>query len=180
MSAEQLMVRRVAFIERIVCNSEDIGKTKIQKILYFLQESLDVPLNFRFRVHYFGPYSDGLDDALSLTKSLGRIDIQPDRDGFGYHITPIAGLSDAYWQEYDISEDPEIETSVENIDSAIEVLSNLATSQIELYATIHFIDGPKGRKPKEQTIETVGKLKPKFAASQIEDAYDTLKQVNLI
>ena len=180
MSTEELLARRVAFIERIVHNSEDIGKTKIQKILYFLQESMGVPLKYRFRIHYFGPYSDEIDNALSLAKSLGRIDIQPDSGGFGYHVTPVVTDADESWQEYDVSEDPEIEISVENIDSTINILGQIDTPQIELYATIHFIGGPKSKLSKKQTVETVKRKKPKFSERRIEDAYDALKRVNLI
>ena len=174
------MTRRVAFIERIVLNSGDIGKTKIQKILYFLQESMGVPLKYRFRMHYFGPYSDEIDNALSLSKSLGRIDIQPDSGGFGYHVTPIVTRSDAMWQDYDPSEDPEIEISLEGIDKTIDILSRIDTPQIELYATIHFIGGPMSNRSEEQTVETVKRIKPKFTTHRIESAYQTLKESDLL
>ena len=180
MSKEELLARRVAFIERVVRNSGDIGKTKIQKILYFLQESMGVPLKYRFRIHYFGPYSDEIDNALSFTKSLGRIDIQPDSGGFGYHVTPA--VTDTYepWQEYDISGDPEIEILEEDIDKMIDILDQVDTPQIELYATIHFIGGPKSNRSKKQTVETVKRIKPKFTAHRIENAYQRLRQAHLI
>lgn len=180
MGTEKLLTRRVAFIERIVRNSEDIGKTKIQKILYFLQESMNVPLKYRFRMHYFGPYSDEIDNALSLSKSLGRIDIQPDVNGFGYHVTPATTQADTPWQGYDISEDSAVTISAEEIDKAIAILSQLDIPQIELYATIHFIGRPSSKLSKEDTVATVNRLKPKFSVSKIEDAYQTLKQADLI
>ena len=66
MSDNELDVRRLAFIQVIVERHDDVGKTKLQKISYFFQEALSIPLKYRFRMHYFGPYSDDLDDALSL------------------------------------------------------------------------------------------------------------------
>ena len=180
MSKEKLLARRIAFIERVVHNSGDIGKTKIQKILYFLQESMGVPLKYRFRIHYFGPYSDEIDDALSFAKSLGRIDIQPDSGGFGYHVTPAVTDTNESWQGYDLSEDSEVDISAGDIDKTIEVFREIDTPQIELYATIHFIGGPKSKLSKNQTIETVKRIKPKFTKDRIENAYQRLRQADLI
>ena len=158
MVTENQLARRVAFIERVVRNSRDIGKTKIQKVLYFLQESLGVPLNYRFRMHYFGPYSDEIDNALSLSKSLGRIDIQPDSGGFGYHVTPVEIDDDTPWQDYDPSKDSDIEISVADIDKTIGILAEIDTPQIELYATIHFVYHHKSELSKTQTVTTVKRI----------------------
>ena len=77
MRNQELLDKRIAFIRRIVDRCDDIGKTKIQKISYFLQESVGAELGYRFRIHYYGPYSDDLDDALSFAESLGFVDIEP-------------------------------------------------------------------------------------------------------
>ena len=180
MGNEDLLARRVAIIRRIVALHRDIGKTKIQKIVYFLQESVDVPLKYPFRMHYYGPYSDELDGNISLTKSLGYIDIDRDPYGFGYHVTPVAEMEDAPWQGYDTSDDPEVQALTDAIDSAIDILGALETPQIELYATIHLISGLKGNSSKAQTLQTVKRLKPKFSTSEINRSYQTLKSANLI
>ena len=41
---EELLPLRFACLEKIVEHPADIGKTKIQKITYFLQEAVGVPL----------------------------------------------------------------------------------------------------------------------------------------
>ncbi len=176
MKSEELLARRMATARRIVDLAEDIGKTKIQKIAYFLQESIGVPLKLRFRMHYYGPYSEELDSVLSLAQSLGYIDIRPDLKGFGYHVTPVENSLRFRPQEYDISKEP----LIDEIDGVISILAGLETVQLELYATIHFISGPESKLTKGQTLETVKRLKPKFSLSQIEQAYQTLKNANLI
>ena len=175
-----LRVRRTAMIRRIVDRQEGIGKTKIQKITYFLQESLGVPLAYPFRMHYYGPYSNELDGALSLTESLGYIDITPDPNGFGYHVTSVEEHSGVSWHDYDMSKDSEIRNRIEDIDSTIDSLGALDIPKIELYATIHFIGGPKGDSSKKQTLDTVKRLKPKFSEYEISDAYQALRKANLI
>ena len=180
MEDSRLLARRIELIREIVRRHGDIGKTKIQKITYFLQESVGLPLGYPFRMHYYGPYSDELDGTLSLTKSLGYVDINPDPNGFGYHVTTVEESEDMSWQGYDRRIDPEIKDRIEVIDDAIEILGGLDTPEIELYATIHFIGGPKSNYSKEQTLQTVRRLKPKFNDYEISDAYQTLKNANLI
>ena len=175
MDHEELLDKRIAFIQRIVDRSNDIGKTKIQKISYFLQEAVGVELMYPFRMHYYGPYSDELDRTLSLTSSIGFMDITPDPNGFGYHVTP-AEEGSTWSREYDIEDYPDIQ----HIDKAIDVLSGLETHMLELFATIHFVGGPKTKLSESQTLDTVGRLKPKFTRDQIGRAYQTLKGANLI
>ena len=131
---------------------------------------------YPFRMHYYGPYSDELDRVLSLARSVGIIDIKPDPDGFGYHVTPIAESASSWLQEYDISEDP----NIAQIDETIRVLGSIETSKLELYATIHFIDRKEGEQSKDQTLKIVKRLKPKFTDTEIEHAYQTLRETSLI
>lgn len=180
MRNEYLLTRRVAVIRHIVSRSGDIGKTKIQKLVYFLQESVGVPLKYPFRMHYYGPYSDELDGNLSLTKSIGYINIDPDPNGFGYHVTPVEEMGGASWQGYEMSDDPEVRELIEVIDNVIDILGALETPQIELYATIHLISGLKGNSSKEKTVQTVKRLKPKFSLEHIDYSYQTLRKANLI
>ena len=175
MRNQELLEIRIAFIRRIVDRCDDTGKTKMQKISYFLQESVGVDLMYPFRMHYFGPYSEDLDSALSLTASIGLIGIEPDSQGFGFHLNLSNGQSE-WSQEYDIATHPEIA----QIDKAIDVLGKLEIYELELYATIHYIGGPKTARSKEQTLETVKRLKPKFSDVQIGNAYDDLKKAHLI
>ncbi len=177
---EELLARRIALIRKIVRSSGDIGKTKMQKIMYFLQESVGVPLMYPFRMHYYGPYSDELDGVLSLTKSLGYIDINPDPKGFGYHVTLIEENESISWPEYDISNDPEAQNLSGVIDETIAILEKFNTPKIELFATIHFVGGSKDESSEEESLLTVKRLKPKFTHRQIKDAYLDLKNANLI
>ena len=175
----QMDVRRLAFVQVIVDRQSDVGKTKIQKISYFLQEAVGVPLNYRFRMHYFGPYSDELDNALSLSRALGYVKIDPDPNGFGYHVTP-GEVKDTRWfdAEYDISDDTGV--PVETVQEIIDILGKLKVHELELYASIHFIGNSKGGMSKEETLATVRKVKPGFSTSHVEKAYQALLKAKLV
>ena len=173
-------IRRLAFIQAIVERHADIGKTEIQKISYFLQEAVGVPLKYRFKMHYFAPSSDDLENALSLSRSLGYVKIAPYPDGFGYQVTPGEVTEDRWFQDYDMAEDTGVD--VERIEEVIDTLGELNVHVLELYASIHFIGKSKsgGDGSKEKTLATVGKVKPGFKADQIEQAYRKLQAANLI
>ena len=175
MNRKTLTETRLSIIQKIVDVHKDIGKTKIQKITYFLQAAVGIPLEYPFRMHYYGPYSDSLDSVLSLAKSLGRIDIQPDPSGFGYHVTPYEENEAVPVNESSVPyvTDPAVH-------GTIEMLGRLETSDLELYATIHFIVGIKGEIPKREVLKTVGGLKPKFTPEYIDGAYQALQRANLI
>ena len=175
MRDEELLARRLSILQRIVALCGDIGKTKIQKITYFLQESVGVPVMYPFRMHYYGPYSDDLDGVLSLAQLLEYIEIKRDSDGFGYHVTPGSGSVTGPLGEYDIPVD-----LVEPIKRATETLGNLDTAELELYATIHFIGRSRVGLPRDETLKTVQRLKPKFSRDTIDQAYQALKQAELI
>ena len=175
MRNRKLLDMRIAFIRRIVARCDDIGKTKIQKICYFLQEALGVELKYPFRIHYYGPYSDDLDDALSFAEALGFIDIRPAPDGWGYHVTPCK--EESPWPlTYDVS----THRDKGRIDNAIDALGKLETYELELYATIHLIGGHESKRSREETVEIVKKLKPKFTNPQIDGAYQTLENAGLM
>ena len=176
MEDQELLSLRLAVIERIVSTCSDVGKTKVQKIAYFLQESVGIPLKYPFRMHYFGPYSDRLDSVLSFARALGAVDISPDPEGFGYHVTPGTESGSAGSQQYDISKHPKFE----EIDRAVRGLGSLETYELELYATIHFISGTNEEQSKQDVLETVSGLKPKFNKDAIDHAYQTLERAGLI
>src|SRR3982074_3089967 len=53
------------------------GETHVQKAAYFLQELMDVPLNFDFILYKYGPYSFGLSDELGAMRADSLIRLFP-------------------------------------------------------------------------------------------------------
>ena len=175
MRDEALRAMRLAVVKRIVALCDDLGKTKMQKITYFLQTAVGVPLKYPFRMHYYGPHSDELDATLSRAEMLGYIDIEPDREGFGFHIAPGTHSETNWFDEDTVHLD-----DVEAIDRAIKFLGSLEIVDLELHATIHCIDRVRGGLPKDEILQTVKKLKPKFSIDTIYGAYGNLSEAGLI
>ena len=172
MSNTDLLIRRLAAIQSIVEQSKDSGKTKVQKIIYFLQEGLRVPLQYRFRMHHHGPFSDEIDSGISALHSAGYIEVSHDTEGFGYHITPVLGKQFPWDNEL-------AKFRVEMI-MEIDALSVLGASDLELLATVHFVHNLLKDPSKEKVLDNVARLKPKFNRQIIQSAYDQLVSNNLI
>ena len=168
----ELNMGRLAVIREIADRLGDTGKTQLQKIVYFIQEAVEVPLGYSFRMHHYGPYSDDLDGDLSLTAAMGYVDINPDFQGYGYHITPT------------VTDTPIWPTSlaehISDIRSTIDSLGSLETRRLELYATAHFVVQLDYTLSRDQVIETVRGLKPKFSKHAIKEAFDELQSEGLI
>lgn len=50
------------------------GKTKLQKSVFFLAVMTDCVRDLGFRDHFYGPYSDDVDCAVTWLKTIGAID----------------------------------------------------------------------------------------------------------
>ena len=72
----------------------DAGKIKIQKLTYFLQESLGIGAGYLFRMYHYGPYSEDLDTDMTRLKLEGYVNITPDADGYGFHVMPADDSED--------------------------------------------------------------------------------------
>ena len=172
MRETDLLIRRLAAIQCIAEQSRDIGKTKVQKIIYFLQEGLGVPLQYSFRMHHYGPFSQDIDSGISTLQSAGYIEVSHDIQGYGYHITPVSGRQ--------LPWDSELDNYREEMTEAISSLSVLGASDLELLATVHFVHNLLKEPSKEKVLDNVARLKPKFSRDTIQAAYDQLVRNNLI
>ena len=157
-----ILMTRLAVIRKISEMAPNAGKTSVQKIVYFLQNWLNVPLGYRFKMHYYGPYSDKVDGNLSLGNAMGLVEVTPDVDGYGYHIKPGPF-------ELEHSHDHVLSDEVNGL---IAVLADLELSRLELIASTHFIKSIHPDRDKDEIIGMVGRVKPKFHPSEIEKAYD--------
>lgn len=152
-------LKRLAILYEVVEDLGDVGKTQLQKTLYFLQEAYGVPSRYAFRMHHYGPYSEDLDTDMTRLKMTGYLSIKPDVQGYGFHV--------------EISDKPEENWSAQilpyrqQIDAALELVRDRSPSQLELMATLHFVDRLLGNPVEQDLIETVHGLKPKFSREYI-------------
>ncbi len=163
---------RLAIAHRVVSQLKDVGKIRLQKLCYFLQESYQVPTKYTFKMHHYGPYSEALETDLARLRLTGYVAMSPDPRGYGFHISPVDS-PECEWLE--ISNE-----YFRSIESALRLFGEWSPSKLELAATIHFV---KNLLPNESTIEVlrrVKSLKPKFTDIYIADVYRELEEMHLL
>ena len=170
MDETKLLMLRLAVIRRIVEVASDPGKTTVQKIVYFLQNGVGAPLGYRFKMHYFGPYSEQLDSNLSLADAMGIVEVDPDAGGYGFHIST---------GDYGV-ENPDTPMPWDKIDKTIKMLDGLDLWKLELLATTHFVESLHPQSSKGEIVDMVHRLKPKFSEDIIKDVYSNIRNIGSI
>lgn len=87
---------RAALIAELVRKLRDrdswAGETHVQKTSYFLQEMMKVPLELRFTLYKFGPFSFDLRDQLTEMRSLDQLALEPQPRPYGPKLTVGNGV----------------------------------------------------------------------------------------
>lgn len=140
----------------------DLGRTAIQKLVYFIK--LNTSLDVQFRPYYYGPYSDKVTDSIQTLKALNFIEENPEpfqsRDDpsllvmkYGYKLTKdgesvVKTLKDKNPKQYD-----EINTIVQQCRR----ISGLDTNTLAYAAKVKFILSMEGVELNETIIRDSAK-----------------------
>ena len=157
---------RLAILHRLVAERQDIGKTELQKLIYFLQEALDVPTRYSFRMHHYGPFAESIETDLARLELTGFVEVEPDRQGYGFHITPLDSPIDG-WRRM-------VQPYTDSIDRTLQFFEDWPTYELELAATIHFVRNLLPNARTEEVLEKVRALKPKFSMDQVARSHQEL------
>ena len=163
---------RVAILHKLISELEDVNKTQLQKLGYFLQEALGVPTKYLFRMHHYGPFAEAMETDTARLRITGYIDIQPDPRGYGFHMTPIdSPLAD--WTQM-------VEPYDESVNRVMTTLGDWPTHDLELAATIHFVKKLLPDESKDEVLNKVEALKPKFSQKYIESLQGRMERLGLL
>lgn len=169
---------RGEIIQYLVDKSHGLGKVQLQKTIYFLERAFQVPMDYDYVMHYYGPYSFELDNTLSEMQGKGVLSIR--------QVVYPAG-----YVGYDISLGKEVETSwkltneyIEKANQVVDIFKPMDAQTIELWATIHFVRSILKEKEidfdKEAVAKEVRLLKPKFSEQDIEQTYGEMQNKGLL
>ena len=164
---------RLAVVHKIVSELRDVGKTKVQKIVYFLQVAKEVPTAYTFKMHHYGPFAEAVETDTAKLRLDQFVEVRPDLMGYGFHIIPGTSQPEKEWT-YVIGQ---YEQSIKEV---LEELGRRPTSELELLATIHYVHKLTPRPEKDDVLHKVKALKPKFDGSYIESCYIQLKQLGFL
>jgi uncharacterized protein len=165
---------RVAAIVALVQNTQTrIGKTQVQKLVYFAQDC-GVPLEYRYEIYHYGPYSFELSHDLGSLDSLGVINIDSAPGGFGFDIS-VGKFAEKFRLE---------PKHLKKVEKVINEFGSNTPAQLEVKATIHFVHSVIKKKlsgkAKSEVIQRVRALKPRFSEEFVKKCYSDLAQAQWI
>jgi uncharacterized protein YwgA len=176
---EHALVAAVVEAAKKSCPNCYLGRTAIQKLIYFLQVH-GVPMRYKFRIYHYGPFCD---DIMSDLDWLQGDDVICDISTESRYSNFKTGSS---WDELRSKYEGKLAEHQETIDHVVDALGDLEPEALELIATLDFcfrwIRAQGGQGPwKAATIDKFKKIKKdKFPDDEIDGWYDTLVEAELI
>lgn len=163
---------QLAVTHNLIDQLQDVGKVRLQKMIYFLQEAQGVPTKFAFRMHHYGPFSEDLETDTAWLRLAGYINVEPDSQGYGFHIIPVDTPKEE-WRDV-------IEPYKESIGRVIEIFACRTVSELELLATIHYVKCLQPDLPSDEILKIVGALKPRFNEGYIAQTHAELEKLGIL
>jgi len=157
-----------------------LGRTALQKILYFLQV-FGIPMRYRFDVHHYGPFcSQILSDVdwMTVTEAIKDTSTDPDR----YSNYRIGDDGEALISDFG----EELEPYRETVRDIVSALAPGNPESLELISTLHYayreLSVSLERSPKgKELIRRFREFKPdRFNEDEVNDAIDCLMKAKLI
>ncbi|MEE4359554.1 MAG: hypothetical protein V2I97_23980 [Desulfococcaceae bacterium] len=162
--------------------SSQFGKTLLQKMIYLLQEGLNVDCGYQFELYIYGPFAPQIYNDLDFLETSEGIEVHKVLSGTGgFSIHPGKNNGNLRTKAEDFLNDAEVKNK---IDKLISDFGNYNAKELELRATIVYIQREftiSGNTISSKTIsDTVSKIKPKFSKSEIDKAISELISKNYI
>jgi uncharacterized protein YwgA len=156
-----------------------LGRTAIQKLLYFLNV-LGVPMRYNFDIHHYGPFCPTI---MHDVEWLAADDVVEDcSDDSRYsNYKPGSG-----WSQLAIQFNDRLTEYDEQIESVCKAFSDMRPETLELIATLDFsyrwVRATGGNGPwRDRAVSKFKAIKKdKFPEEEIERWYDVLVKVGLI
>ena len=147
-------------------HGSDVGRTKLQKMIYFADRYLDWDVG-DYRLHYYGPYSRNI--SLTLKTVRGRLieETVPDRGPYKHSVTAQGEQFLINFAKHVCDED--------QIRRAKELFGELSTwsrDHLEIAATIDYVQRGNPGLSRDNLLERVRTIKDNFSPDFINDAYD--------
>lgn len=157
------------------------GKTILQKMVYLLQEVYGVKCGYQFDLYTYGPFTSQLLQDLDLVETLNgvRISSVMSRAVGGYHIEPGERNEELREKVGEFLGGADVSEAIDNL---IEHFGSFNAKELELLSTIVYVNRDMRDEglSREDLIQMVSDVKPKFSRSEIDDAVSKLEAKDIV
>lgn len=161
------------------CPNCTIGRTALQKLLYFMKV-LEVPMKYDFDIHHFGPFCSDVSSDVEWLLADDVILDQSDKETSSCY-KPGQNL-DELWQQFS----GRLEQYSSTIQKICKAFSDMSPRSLELISTIDFsyrwVRARGGNGPwKQSVVEKFKQIKKdKFSDADIDKWYGVLVETTLV
>jgi hypothetical protein len=166
---------------------EILGKTSLQKKIYFIGVGLGKEAKLGYRAHYYGPYSDAVAEANSELKSLGYLTECTNSWGSDQRGFEIARYDYSLTEEgkrlykRKKSEHPELYREIQRLADAIKSAGDVNYWELSIAAKTYFMLKNHGRTATFKEIQRIAqRLGWDVTERELERAADFLAKIDLI
>ena len=152
------------------------SETRIQRLVYFLQNLLEVPMDYNFILYKYSPYSFYLRDKLTSLRANMLLTLEADRYSGSRFVTTDLGKQ--YKEIFHKSTKP----YMKRIDSAIDTLGTESILELEQLATALFFTRLAENQEKSILLENRAKEMKKWKpiismdyAQEVVEKLDTIR-----
>lgn len=149
---------------------EVVGKTRMQKLVYLIQES-HADIGFDFEYHHYGPYSSELSKELAMSTFFDDVKEEPRRrhsDGVPYSVFSTMSETSAPYKAF-----------VDEVSGLAKCLREENSTVLELAATIHWLHHKEGFKGSALWRELEVRKGAKASSTNVEAAKRVLNTAKL-
>lgn len=164
--------RFVTILSLLENSQRNVGKTFIQKGIYILQEGLKENLDYQYRLHFYGPFSQELANDIDTLHDMGLINVEYDVNRNGYQI----GITDK-GREF-LRKFGNYGADVEKIKKVLSLIGKEQVRGMELIGTVLYF--AKLTRDDSEIKRLVNMVKPHFSDTEIEEALKRLREEGII
>jgi uncharacterized protein len=156
-----------------------VGRTAVQKLMYFLQ-ALGVPVGYRFSIYHYGPYSDEIPREIDWLLADGVI---VDKAGQQHYSNYAPGEN---WSDLVDLHRKDIESWRSQIAAVVNAMIPLSPNRLELLATLHYAyrlelaQGSSADMKDRVLARFTGFKGTKFADEDLSNTYDQMVRAGLV
>lgn len=144
----------------------DVGRTKLQKMIYFADRYLGWDVG-DYRLHYYGPFSQNVASTIQTVRGELINETEPEFGPYQYKLTEEGSV---FLEDFvDTVCDEQKTAKTRNLFSE---LSQWSKDELELAATLDYVNKNTPGITKENLIAKVGIIKENFTRDAIEHAYE--------
>ena len=163
--------RLSTILELLRRSTKKVGKTFIQKAVYVLQDWLGWDSDYKFKLHYYGPYSSDLSDDLDILNELGLIEMVFNGHGYDIGITKEGTHFLGEHLEAYMPNQPKIER-------AISLVGKDDVRNMELIGTVLYFAKLAG--DEKEITALVNTVKPHFNDETIQESIRYLREEGVL